>query len=119
MTWRQGIDNGCAVIEHCYRPIALQTFVCFHPPVDLVAMLHLSIAQGVAFDPSLFVHELDIIEDARAKLDAPGLRNAGAITLPTDDDLLCPGGFHTPHSHDPHQGKKTTQPSVEPHKSLL
>ena len=101
MTWRQGIDNRCAVIEHGDGSVALQTFVGFDPPVDLVAMLHLDIAQGVAYDPTLLVHQLDIIEDALAELDTHGLGRPGAVALPTDDDLICHGVHYTPHIHHP------------------
>src|SRR5207253_9989336 len=118
-TLRQGIDNRCAVIEHGDGSVALQTFVGFDPPVDLVAMLHLDIAQGMACDPALLVHQLDIIEDALAELDTHGLGRPGAVALPTDDDLICGHRHHTPHPHDTYQDKVTEQPSAELHRTLL
>ena len=47
MTWRQGIDNRCAVIQHRYSPLAFQAFVCFHASVDLVAMSPLRYKRSV------------------------------------------------------------------------
>src|SRR4029450_3106680 len=119
MTRRQGIDNRCAVIEHGDGSVALQTFVGFAPPVDLVAMLHLDIAQGVACDHTLLVHQLDIIEDTLADLDAHRLRRPGTITLPTDDNLICDHRHYTPHPHNTCQDKVTEQPSAELHRTLL
>src|SRR5439155_4580840 len=87
--------------------------------LDFVAMLHLNIAQRVAFDPSLFVHQFDIVKDARAYLNAHGLGRTGAVALPTDDDLIRHRRHHTPHTYDTHQDKTTNQPSVEPHRVLL
>jgi hypothetical protein len=54
----QRIANRCAVIEHRARPVALEAFVGFHAAVDLVTMLHLDIAQGVAvvIPPCLFTN---------------------------------------------------------------
>src|SRR5262249_7656829 len=108
MARRQGIDNGCAVIEHGDRPVALQPFVGFHAPVDLVAVLYLNITHGVALNPALLVHQLDIIEDTSARLDPEEFRRAGAVALPTDDNLLRHGRTEDPsptqceHSHDEH-----------------
>ena len=119
MARRQGIDNRCAVIQQHYSPLALQAFVRFHSPVDLIAILHLDIAQRVAFDPALFVHQLDIIEDARAELNAHRFRRPGAVALPTDDDLIRDRRWHTPYTYDTRQDKATNQPSPEPHSVLL
>src|SRR4029453_2887332 len=97
MTRRQGIDNRCAIIEHGNGAVALQTFVGFDPPVDLVAVLHLDIAQGVALYPPLLVHKLYIIEDALAEFDTHRLSRPGAVALPTDDDPICAHRHDTPH----------------------
>src|SRR5215471_689178 len=119
MTWRQGIDNRCAVIEHGDGSVALQTFVGFNPPVDLVAMLHLDIAQGMACDSALLVHQFDIVEDTLAELDTHELGRPGAVALPTDDDLIRDRRHYTPHRHDTYQDKVTEQPFAELHRTLL
>src|SRR5256885_695459 len=119
MTRRQSIDNRRAVIEYGDGSVALQTFVGFNPSVDFVAMLHLDIAQGVACDPTLLVHQFDIIEDALAELDTHGLGRPGAVALSTDDDLIRDHRHYTPHPHDTCQDKVTEQPSAELHRTLL
>src|SRR5215471_655567 len=119
MPWRQGVDHRCAVIEHRDRPVALEAFVGFDAPVDLVAMLHLDIAQRVALHAPLLVHQLDIIEDALAELDANGFRRPGTVALPTNDNVLLHGGSQAPHTHDPYQDKTRNQPAAERHSILL
>src|SRR5439155_16380901 len=91
----------------------------FDPPVDFVAMLHLDIAQGVACDPTLLVHQFDIIEDALAELNTYRLSRPGAVALPTDDDLICDRRHHTRRPHDTCQDKVTEQPSAALHRTLL
>jgi hypothetical protein len=115
MTWRQGIHNRCAVIQQCDRPLAFQAFVRFHTSIDFVAVLHFNIAQRVAFHSPLFVHQLDIIEDTRADLDAHGFGRPGAVALPADDDFIRDRRHHIPYTYDTCQDKTTNQPFTEPH----
>src|SRR5256885_16908857 len=118
MTRRQSIDNRRAVIEYGDGSVALQTFVGFNPSVDFVAMLHLDIAQGVACDPTLLVHQLDIIEDALAELDTHGLGRPGAVALPIFFNHTATPQIYTPHPYDTRQDKVTEQPSAELHRTL-
>src|SRR5262245_2200585 len=82
-------------------------------------MLHLNIAQHVAFHAPLFVHEFDIIKHTRTDLDTHRFGRPGAVALPTDDDLIRHRRYHTPYTYDTCQNKTTNQPSTQPHSVLL